>query len=163
MKIKISTILAVFAAFLGNSVTPAQDQIDKTDKNYVISQIVRSARQYNIKPALALAVAEVENHFRNKTSKANALGVMQIKLGTASDLGFDGNEEQLKQTDANVDYGVQFLKVCVKKAHGDMSKLTCCYNQGQYANPNVCEREDVVKYHHDVVKALAKWSHGGAI
>lgn len=81
--------------------------------------------------SLLLAVARGESNFeRTATSKANALGVMQILWpGTAKELGLT-RKEQLFDPCTNIDAGSRYLKKLLTRYDGNVHLALAAYNYG---------------------------------
>ena len=85
-------------------------------------------------------------------SSANALGVMQTKLGTAKLMGYKGSAQGLKNCRTGAEYGVKYLAYCHDLANGDVRLTSVCYNQGHgvLTNPKkygkLAKRKEAVNY-----------------
>lgn len=62
---------------------------------------------------------------------SNSLGVCQIKLTSAKDMGFKGNEQQLMQPQINIFYAGKFLANNIKRYHGNLPRAITSYNKGR--------------------------------
>jgi soluble lytic murein transglycosylase-like protein len=85
-------------------------------------------------------------------SSANAVGVMQTKLGTARMMGYKGGAHGLKNCRTGAEYGVKYLAYCHGLAKGDIRLTSVCYNQGHgvLTNPSKfgkrAKRKEAVNY-----------------
>lgn len=90
--------------------------------------IIKIASEEGIDPALALAVAEQESGFnpnaRNKTSKEDSIGLFQINRMAHPDYKGGADPE------ANIRYGVRYLKGQLARAKGNVPLALAAYNGG---------------------------------
>jgi soluble lytic murein transglycosylase-like protein len=98
----------------------------------VLALLNAAAAEYNVPPALAIAVANQEsggNQFNSEggvlTSSAGALGVMQLMPATAAGLGVDPTD-----TAQNVDGGVRYLSQLLNQFDGNQQLALAAYNWG---------------------------------
>lgn len=92
--------------------------------------IVNEAMQWEVEPALALAVAKVESNFDPQAlSRAGARGVMQIMPSTA--MGeFGVHRYRLYDPNVNVRLGVRYLRMLLDQYDEDESLALSHYNGG---------------------------------
>jgi soluble lytic murein transglycosylase-like protein len=64
--------------------------------------------------------------------QGGAIGLMQIKLGTARSLGYTGSAEGLRDPETNLKYGVRYLAGAYRAAHGDHDRAVKYYAAGYY-------------------------------
>lgn len=86
-----------------------------------------AGRKYNLSPDLLKAVAKVESNFRlDVTSRAGAMGIMQLMPGTAKYLGVDDpfNPEQ------NIFGGARYIREQLDRFNGDIELALAAYNAG---------------------------------
>lgn len=106
---------------------PAQSPPTGTD--VIQSKIRNSAQHYGVDPNLALSIAKQESSFNpNATSKAGAVGVMQLMPETAQNYGI--TPEERTNPDKNIDAGMRYLADLQKKHGGDKAKMLIEYNSG---------------------------------
>jgi len=98
----------------------------------VLALLNAAAAEYNVPPALAIAVANQEsggNQYNSEggvlTSPAGALGVMQLMPATAAGLGVDPTD-----TAQNVQGGVRYLAQLLNQFNGDQTLALAAYNWG---------------------------------
>lgn len=123
------------------------------------SAIYAAAEKYNVNPAILEAVAYQEsrgNHLKKgriHTSKAGALGLMQLMPGTAQDLQVDPYD--IRQ---NAEGGAKYLNQMLRRFGGNIELALAAYNAGpgaveKYGNkvPPYEETQDYVK---KIIKSL---------
>lgn len=109
--------------------------------------IAAAAEAEGVPVELAHAVVFIESTYRpSVTGSAGEIGLMQIKLGTARDMGFRGTRKQLYDPATNIRYGMKYLAGAKKRGGGTVCGTILKYNAGHYAkrsNPvsrRYCER-----------------------
>lgn len=65
---------------------------------------------------------------------SNSVGVCQIKLTTAQQLGFQGTEEELMDPNNNIFYAAKYLQHQYKRYNYNIEKAVIAYNQGSAGN-----------------------------
>jgi soluble lytic murein transglycosylase-like protein len=60
------------------------------------------------------------------------LGLMQIKLGTARSLGYEGTSQGLLDPETNLTYGVKYLAGAYRTAGGNADRAVAYYAAGYY-------------------------------
>ena len=143
-----------------------QIPVEKTTTKYIRARIVKVAKGKHIPPALALAIAETESHFRYNVPDRvepkisdSSVGIFQLLTGTAESVGFVGTQEQLRHPDVNIHFGIEYLSKCHKRFGTNVTRVACCYNAGEFATDSVCENdENVLQYQDNVNTAYQKWS-----
>ncbi len=91
--------------------------------------IVKTARRFDLEPALVKAVIAAESNFSRKAkSRAGAQGLMQLMPRTADELGVADPYE----ADENVRGGAQYLAEMLER-YGDLRRALAAYNAGPKA------------------------------
>jgi len=99
--------------------------------------IRQQAREKNLDPSLIAAVIYAESKFRDdRTSKAGALGLMQLTPATARDIarksgGIDFRVEDLGTPQVNIAYGAYYLRYLLDRYGGNETFALAAYNAGE--------------------------------
>jgi soluble lytic murein transglycosylase len=99
--------------------------------------IRQQAREKGLDPSLIAAVIYAESKFRdNRTSKAGALGLMQLTPATARDIarksgGIDFRVEDLGTPQVNIAYGAYYLRYLLDRYGGNETFALAAYNAGE--------------------------------
>jgi soluble lytic murein transglycosylase-like protein len=64
--------------------------------------------------------------------RGGAIGLMQIKLGTARGLGYTGTAEGLRDPETNLKYGIRYLAGAYRAAKGDLGRAVHYFAAGYY-------------------------------
>ena len=132
---KIISFILVFIFFIMPLSNPPEIVCYDFSEHRVPKELVIDHAKINSVPvAYALAIAEQESNF-SCFSKSNhgAFGLMQIKPTTASEVGFNGQDNELLDCEINVRYGMIYLKKMLVKANGNFCKAATYYNVGPYS------------------------------
>jgi soluble lytic murein transglycosylase-like protein len=91
--------------------------------------------QFHLPANLINSVCWVEtkhkvNAIHHDDGGADSLGVCQIKLATAQDLGFEGTAKQLMDPKTNITYSAAYLSYNIARYHGNVEKAVIAYNRG---------------------------------
>ena len=89
--------------------------------------IHRAARQYNVDPAMVMAIILAESGYNPRAvSNKGAMGLMQLMPVTARELGVENsfNPEQ------NIDAGVRYFSGLLNRVGGDVELALAAYNAG---------------------------------
>lgn len=91
-----------------------------------------AARRHGLDPRLVAAVVEAESKGRPRAvSRAQAYGLMQLRVATASEIaGRPVSVEELFDPRTNLDLGCRYLKRLVNDYAGDVRLALIAYNAG---------------------------------
>ncbi len=107
---------------------------------------------YSLPPNLLSSICYIESTHNIKAihhddGSGDSLGVCQIKLSTAQDLGFKGTAEQLMVPATNIKYAGKYLKSQIKRYDGNVKKAVIAYNLGHAGQLTYTKYQDkVYKY-----------------
>lgn len=95
---------------------------------------IATSLMLGIPDGLLSSMCYVESHHQTEVIKygdghGNSVGVCQIKLATAKELGFTGTEKDLLNPKKNIEFAGKYLKKCYTK-YNNWSKAVTCYNKG---------------------------------
>lgn len=122
-------ILCGLTAFQGN----ASANISKAGQamQRYSSIIANHALANDIPLDLALAVVAHESRFdADATGQAGEIGLMQIKLATARDMGYKGSAAKLYEPATNIRWGMKYLGKARRLAGGSECGTLSRYNGG---------------------------------
>jgi soluble lytic murein transglycosylase-like protein len=90
--------------------------------------------QYNLPSGLLSSLCMVESRhniyaIHKDDGKGNSLGICQIKIETARNLGFKGTEKQLMKPQINIKYAGAYLQHQIIR-YNSIQKGVIAYNQG---------------------------------
>jgi len=128
----------------------------------IIHTIIAKAEKAKVDPALAVAIVEIESKFNPRAERyepkihTSSVGLFQLLITTAKNLGFRGSKKDLKKIDNNIDYGLAYLNGCTTK-YKTMHDIGCCYNAGDAFAPETCETENVQDYIAALENKYSKW------
>lgn len=119
----------------------------------VAELLARHAEANGVPLKLAQAVVQIESRGNARASNHGALGLMQIKYGTARAAGFGGAAVGLFVADTNLRYGMKILGQAYKAAGGDTCGALMRYQSGHLsthmnaANRAYCTRARAIMAH----------------
>ena len=134
-KFCIASILVALAAAPGAF---AQDQRQETriarlDANGNLdSMIAQHAAANNIPEAIVRRIIKRESGGNPRVVSKGNYGLMQIKLGTARAMGYQGTAAGLLDADTNMTYAVKYLAGAYHTAGGNADRTVHYYAAGYY-------------------------------
>jgi soluble lytic murein transglycosylase-like protein len=90
------------------------------------------ARANGVPPSLVHRVIVRESGYNERAVNSGNYGLMQIRLGTARALGYDGPPEGLLDPETNMAYAVRYLAGAYRAAHGDEDRAIVLYSSGYH-------------------------------
>lgn len=115
---------------LGVLVSARTTQFFRVDPSHYDALIIRTARRYEVDPALVKAVVHVESAFNPyATSHKGASGLMQLMPEVAEDYGVSNVYDPVQ----NVRGGVRYLKDLLSKYKNKYRLAVAAYNAGPQA------------------------------
>lgn len=116
--------LDCYACKLGTGINWETTPLFKGRYEELIQEV---AYQYGVSPALVKAVIHAESAFNPQArSKAGAQGLMQLMPATAKELGV----RSAFDPEQNIDGGVRYLAILLKRFNYDVRLATAAYNAG---------------------------------
>lgn len=97
--------------------------------------VEKYAQEYELNPLLVYSIIKAESNFNDKAkSNSNALGLMQIMLDTAEEIGQkigieEITEETLTDPETNINIGTNYFKTLLEKYNNEKLALIA-YNAG---------------------------------
>ena len=88
------------------------------------------ARANGVPPSLVHRVIIRESGYNPRIVNSGNYGIMQIRLGTARALGYDGPPEGLLDPETNLAYAVRYLAGAYRAARGDEDRAIALYANG---------------------------------
>jgi soluble lytic murein transglycosylase-like protein len=108
--------------------------------------VEKHAHDNGIPVELAKAVIRIESRGNPRARNHGALGLMQIRAGTARRHGFDGSATALLSAETNLHYGMIVLAEAYKAAGGDVCRTLAYYQSGHKVRRfNAAQRSYCVK------------------
>jgi soluble lytic murein transglycosylase-like protein len=133
----------------------------KTFSTIQYYDLIKSVKRRNgwehIPNALTLATIDTESSFQADAIKEeandNSYGLMQILHGTARDMGFQGDPEDLLDPETNIKWGTAYQNWLYKR-YNDFDAVIHAYNEGP---GNYDKGKRVPTYYGRVKARWAKW------
>jgi len=96
---------------------------------------LQTSQMFNLPPGLLSAICYVESKHVIEAIHVDdggspSIGVCQVKLWTAKDLGFKGNEHQLANPRLNIFYAGKYLRNRINRYPSSIPKVIAAYNAG---------------------------------
>lgn len=91
----------------------------------------RYAAEAKIPASLVRGVILVESDWNEHlTGALGEIGLMQLRMQTARELGYSGTERELYNPETNIRWGVKYLAAAYKLAEGDLCQTSLKYIAG---------------------------------
>jgi hypothetical protein len=101
--------------------------------------IAKHAAANNVPEQLVRRVIRIESRGNASAVSKGNYGLMQIRLGTARAMGYDGEPKGLLDADTNMKYAVRYLAGAYRAAGCDGDRAVAFYRRGYYgAKPAHC-------------------------
>ena len=95
--------------------------------------IATHAAANGVPEALVHRVIMRESRYNPKLiGRGGCMGLMQIKLGTARSLGYEGSAQGLLEPETNITYAVKYLAGAYRTAGGNADRAVAYYASGYY-------------------------------
>ena len=115
------------------AISPAIDGRHETGAPTLADLVAKHAHENGVPVELAQAVVRIESRGNAHASHGGALGLMQIKPGTARAAGFGGSASGLFVADTNLHFGMKILGQAYRSAGGDVCRALMQYQSGHLA------------------------------
>lgn len=117
------------------------------------------ASELGVPKNLMKALCMVESNLNHKvvvndTNGHKSLGICQIQLRTAKEMGYEGNWRTLMLPSFNIYYAAKYLKYQYKRYGYEWTRAIGAYNQGYWSkeNPNKKYLDKVIKSYFQLVE-----------
>ncbi len=132
-------------------------EIDSKDiPSKIDSAIKKASKKYKVSEDLIRAVIKIESGYDvYSVSRAGAMGLMQLMLKTALELGV----EKPFDIEENIDGGTKYLKMMLDRYNNDLDKALSAYNAGPNAVDSangIPDIEETKNYVKSIKKQLLK-------
>ena len=127
-------IASILVALVAASAASAQDErVTRLDANGNLdSLIARHAAANNLPEALVRRIIKRESGGNPRVISKGNYGLMQIRLGTAHAMGYQGTAAGLLDADTNMTYAVKYLAGAYQAAGGNADRTVHYYAAGYY-------------------------------
>jgi soluble lytic murein transglycosylase-like protein len=99
------------------------------------SLVEQHASANGIPTSLVHRVIMRESRYNPRAVSAGNYGIMQIRLGTARAMGYQGSAAGLLDAQTNMTYAVRYLAGAYRAAHGNETLAVALYARGYNATP----------------------------
>jgi soluble lytic murein transglycosylase-like protein len=125
-------IAAAALAVAGSWPASAQQRVALDANGNLSSLVARYSAAYNVPESLIRRVIRRESGGNPHTVSRGNYGLMQIKLGTARSMGYQGGTAGLLDADTNMNYAVKYLAGAWRLAGGSEARAVHYYASGYY-------------------------------
>lgn len=134
-------LVALGAASAAHADEGSRAQLDR--------MIAAHAKANSIPESMVHRIVQRESRYNPRAvGRGGAMGLMQIKHGTARALGYKGSSAGLLDAETNLTYAVKYLAGAYRTAKGDPNRTVSYYARGYYyaAKRNGVNLEPAVEY-----------------
>ena len=105
----------------------------ETGSSTIADLVARHAIENGVPVDLARAVVHIESRGNPRAFNRGAIGLMQIKYGTARAAGFSGGASGLLVAETNLRYGMKVLGDAFRSSGGNVCRALMLYQSGHMA------------------------------
>lgn len=124
----------------------------------IVLAFALASQTFNLPPGLLSAVCWVESNHRSLIHKndgsEDSIGMCQIHMSTARDMGYEGSKRHLLRPDINAYYAAKYLRLKLDHYLGDPRKAVAAYNAGKHRE----NKRGLTKNRKYVSKVFKAWS-----
>lgn len=126
----------IFIVFISSkssyAIESKNNKIDTNWSNYVYNV----SNKFNVDHNIIFAIIKQESNGdvnAIRKGKQPSVGLMQITIPAAREVGYNGNLSQLFDKYVNIYYGVKYIRYLLNMFHGDYRDAIASYNAGASA------------------------------
>src|SRR3954465_570162 len=124
---------AVFAGLASAGLLQPALGLEVQENGKLDALISRHAKENGVPESLVHRVIKRESRYNPRAvGRGGAMGLMQIKHGTARALGYAGTPEGLLSAETNLTYGVGYLARAYNGANGHPNRAVAFFARGYY-------------------------------
>ena len=122
-----------FGVLAGALLSQPATALDAQKEGGLDGLIAQHAKSNGVPADLVHRVIKRESRYNPRAvGRGGAMGLMQIKHGTARALGYAGTPVGLLSAETNLTYGVRYLAGAYKVANGDPNRAVAFFARGYY-------------------------------
>jgi soluble lytic murein transglycosylase-like protein len=122
-----------FGVLAGALLSQPATALDAQKEGGLDGLIAQHAKSNGVPADLVHRVIKRESRYNPRAvGRGGAMGLMQIKHGTARALGYAGTPAGLLSAETNLTYGVRYLAGAYKVANGDPNRAVAFFARGYY-------------------------------
>ena len=122
-----------FGVLAGALLSQPATALDTQKEGGLDGLIAQHAKSNGVPADLVHRVIKRESRYNPRAvGRGGAMGLMQIKHGTARALGYAGTPAGLLSAETNLTYGVRYLAGAYKVANGDPNRAVAFFARGYY-------------------------------